>query len=92
MFEKQTTEDSAKNIFTKPAQEIDLHIEKLVTDHSRMNNAQILELQLKTFEKNLDQAIASGMNEIIFIHGVGNGVLLISSLNMSVIKLLHIIF
>ena len=31
--------------------------------------------QLQTFEKALDAAIASGMNEITFIHGVGNGTL-----------------
>mgnify|MGYP001801331685 FL=1 len=35
----------------------------------------MLELQLTTFEEKLDQAIATGMDEITFIHGVGSGVL-----------------
>jgi hypothetical protein len=59
----------------KPPAEIDLHIEKLVVDYSKMSNSQMLHLQLETFEKNLNLAIASGMDEISFIHGVGNGVL-----------------
>jgi hypothetical protein len=58
-----------------PAREIDLHIEKLTKDYNRMGNAEILQLQLKTFENNLDQAVAHGMDEIVFIHGVGNGIL-----------------
>ncbi|QHT72028.1 DUF2027 domain-containing protein [Rhodocytophaga rosea] len=58
-----------------PARETDLHIEKLSKDHAKMGSPQILQLQLQTFESTLDQAIANGMEEIIFIHGVGNGVL-----------------
>lgn len=54
---------------------VDLHIEKLVKDHQNWKNSEILELQVKTFEKYLDQAIASGLPEITFIHGAGNGVL-----------------
>lgn len=40
-----------------------------------MSNSEILRIQLEAFEKNLDQAIASGMDQITFIHGIGNGVL-----------------
>lgn len=58
-----------------PPSEVDLHIEKLVPDHVKMSNTAILNIQLETFEKALDAAIASGMSEITFIHGVGNGVL-----------------
>ena len=35
----------------------------------------MIAIQLKTFEQQLEKAIASGMDEITFIHGVGNGVL-----------------
>ena len=35
----------------------------------------MLTLQLNTFQNNFDNALAAGMDEIIFIHGVGNGVL-----------------
>lgn len=54
---------------------VDLHIEKLVKNHQHLNNADILNIQLQYFEKKLDQAIVAGKDEIIFIHGVGNGVL-----------------
>jgi DNA-nicking Smr family endonuclease len=60
---------------TRPSQSIDLHIEKLVKDAKGMSNSEILRTQLDTFDTNLDQAIASGMDEITFIHGIGNGVL-----------------
>ncbi|WP_192085725.1 Smr/MutS family protein [Algoriphagus sp. Y33] len=59
----------------KPARSIDLHIEKLVTDSKGMSNSEMLRVQLETFDRNLDQAMASGMDEITFIHGIGNGVL-----------------
>jgi dsDNA-specific endonuclease/ATPase MutS2 len=35
----------------------------------------LLTLQLHTFEKNLENAIASGMSDITFIHGAGSGAL-----------------
>lgn len=57
----------------KPASEVDLHIEILTKDHANLNTAQMLELQLDTFEKALESAIATGMKDIIFIHGVGSG-------------------
>jgi hypothetical protein len=74
MFNKNPEPLNVKTL-TKPAKEVDLHIENLVTDFSKMTNAEMMELQLKTFERTLDNAIAMGMEEIIFIHGVGNGVL-----------------
>jgi len=61
--------------FQKPPKEIDLHIEQLTKDHPFMSNSEMLRLQMETFEKNLNYAIASGMDEITFIHGIGNGVL-----------------
>ncbi|WP_339755565.1 Smr/MutS family protein [Algoriphagus aquimarinus] len=59
----------------KPARSIDLHIEKLATDPKGMSNSEMLRVQLESFDRNLDQAMASGMDEITFIHGIGNGVL-----------------
>ena len=59
----------------KPAATIDLHIEQLTSNFMSMNNAQMLDLQLRTFETKFENAIATGMDEIVFIHGVGNGVL-----------------
>ena len=74
MMESRMEEISLKTI-EKPASTIDLHIEQLTNSTFAMNNAQMLELQLRTFETKFENAIATGMDEIIFIHGVGNGVL-----------------
>ena len=54
---------------------VDLHIEKIRPDHARLPKEDILTIQLKTFEQQLEQAIAEGRDELTFIHGVGNGVL-----------------
>jgi hypothetical protein len=68
--------DTDQTIHITAAQdEVDLHIEKLIPEHSTLNAAEMLRLQLDTFEKHLDLAIAHGRSEIIFIHGIGNGIL-----------------
>ncbi|SDM11961.1 protein of unknown function [Catalinimonas alkaloidigena] len=54
---------------------IDLHVEQITKDHARLNRAEKLELQLATFQRALDRAVAAGLDEVTFIHGVGNGVL-----------------
>lgn len=69
-------DDSDLTINLTAAQsEVDLHIEKLISEHSTLNAAEMLRLQLDTFEKNLDLAVAHGKAEITFIHGIGNGIL-----------------
>jgi dsDNA-specific endonuclease/ATPase MutS2 len=55
--------------------EIDLHIHQLLDDFSGLTNADMLKLQLETFRKEMDKAIATGVKKIVFIHGVGDGVL-----------------
>lgn len=65
-------------VIEPPQTEWDLHIEKLVPDtmrRSRMDSAEMLACQIATFEKALDNAIANGVPEVTFIHGVGQGVL-----------------
>lgn len=52
---------------------VDLHIEKLTDDYSRMSNFEMLTLQLKTFEKYYDLAVAHRQPWLIIIHGVGEG-------------------
>lgn len=59
----------------KPARSVDLHIEKLHPSPDQLSNSEKMRIQLEAFEKNLNQAILSGMDEITFIHGLGNGVL-----------------
>ncbi len=58
-----------------PNHEVDLHIEKLVEDPSKLNNTSMLKLQMEHFQDALERAMAANMHEIVFIHGAGNGVL-----------------
>lgn len=68
--------DSSSTISAiRPETVVDLHIEKIITDYSKLSNSQIIEQQIKVFEQQLESAIATGMDEITFIHGVGNGIL-----------------
>ena len=52
---------------------VDLHIEKLVDDWQSLSNAEILDIQLKEFEKWYELAIAHHQPHLIIIHGVGTG-------------------
>ena len=74
MFEKQTPIE-VMTLPSKPSLSVDLHIETLTEDAWAMTNPEIMGLQLSTFERQFEAAIANGMDEIIFIHGVGNGIL-----------------
>ena len=56
-----------------PKYEVDLHIEKLMPEWKHLNNFEMLTLQLNTFEKYLDLAIAHHQHNLIVIHGVGTG-------------------
>ncbi len=53
--------------------EIDLHIEKLAANWEKLNNAEILALQVEQFEKYIDRAIRMGVDRVFVIHGVGAG-------------------
>lgn len=69
------TKAPVSSIIDKPNSVVDLHIEKLVDDTASIPKSEIITIQLQAFEKALDTAIAAGLSEITFIHGVGNGVL-----------------
>jgi Domain of unknown function (DUF2027)/Smr domain len=62
-----------KRNYLEEEREIDLHIEELVDDLRGMSNGEMLNLQIKTFQKELDKAISENLKKIIFIHGIGNG-------------------
>lgn len=53
--------------------EVDLHIEKLTPDWEKLDNFEKLTLQLKTFDKYFDLALAHHQPSLIVIHGVGTG-------------------
>lgn len=79
---KEKTEPIKRN-FTKEKKsnkdefvlEIDLHIEKLVPSKRGMNNYDILNLQMETAKRQLEFAQKNRMPRVVFIHGVGEGVL-----------------
>lgn len=52
---------------------IDLHIEKLTDDHTRLNNHEILMMQLHEFEKYYQLSVLHFQPSLIVIHGIGEG-------------------
>ena len=59
----------------RAAPEFDLHIEKLVINKQGMSNYDILTLQSETAKRHIEFAIKNRIPKIVFIHGVGEGVL-----------------
>ncbi|MGB5554228.1 MAG: Smr/MutS family protein [Flavobacteriaceae bacterium] len=58
-----------------PTMEVDLHIGQLVNSHKAMSNYDMLNLQLETATRQLEFAIRKRIQKVVFIHGVGEGVL-----------------
>ena len=58
-----------------PVPEFDLHIEKLVKNFRGMSNYDILTLQSETAKRHVEFAIKNRIPKIVFIHGVGEGIL-----------------
>jgi hypothetical protein len=52
---------------------VDLHIEKLTDKWKHLSNAEILDMQLREFEKWYELALAHRQSQLIIIHGVGSG-------------------
>lgn len=55
--------------------EVDLHIHELVESELGLTPGDKLNIQIKEFERQLNQAVQDRIKRIVFIHGVGNGVL-----------------
>lgn len=68
-----------KSVFTSSKNEIvlevDLHIHQLTQTTKGMDNFDMLNLQLQTAQRKLEYAIDKKISKIVFIHGVGEGVL-----------------
>jgi dsDNA-specific endonuclease/ATPase MutS2 len=58
-----------------PKFEVDLHIHHLTNSTRSMSNYDMLNLQLDTATRQLEFAIRKRIPKIVFIHGVGEGVL-----------------
>ena len=71
--------ESAKPDRQKPAgadsmlEEVDLHIEELIDDHSALSGREVLDIQMARFATALEGAIRGTTKRIVFIHGIGNG-------------------
>jgi len=74
LFEKPKTsafrKDKNEVVF-----EVDLHINQLVKSTRNMDNFDMLTLQLNTAKQKLEYAIQQRFSKVVFIHGVGEGVL-----------------
>ncbi len=55
--------------------EVDLHIHQLTKTTKGMDNFDMLSLQLDTAKRKLEYAISKRISKVVFIHGVGEGVL-----------------
>jgi hypothetical protein len=53
--------------------ELDLHIENLTSEHHKLNNNEIINVQLFHFEQYIFKAIRLGIDRVFIIHGVGKG-------------------
>ncbi|WBL23576.1 Smr/MutS family protein [Zunongwangia sp. HRR-M8] len=79
--EKENFKKNRKRTISKkkekqiPAMEVDLHIEKLLPSKRGLSNHDILTKQIDTARGQLEFAIRKRIQRIVFIHGVGEGVL-----------------
>lgn len=58
-----------------PPMEVDLHINQLTSSSRGMDNYDMLNLQIETAKHKIEFAIKNRIPKIVFIHGVGAGVL-----------------
>jgi dsDNA-specific endonuclease/ATPase MutS2 len=74
---KETAEAPKRKERKRNAEEvvIDLHITELLDDAEGLSNREILDLQMETVESEMNLAIKNHAKRIVFIHGVGQGVL-----------------
>lgn len=75
--EKMDIQEEAKPVRKRTPEivEIDLHINELIDNTAGLSNTQILEIQKEKVESEMKSAIQTGIKKIVFIHGVGQGVL-----------------
>ena len=58
-----------------PKMEVDLHLHQLTNSERGMSSHDKLNLQIDTAKRQLDFAIRKRIQKVVFIHGVGEGVL-----------------
>ncbi|MFI2743941.1 Smr/MutS family protein [Zhouia sp. PK063] len=75
VFKKKKTARVKPKERNLPAMEVDLHIHHLTASTKGMQNHDMLNLQLETAKRQLEFAIEKRIQKVVFIHGVGEGVL-----------------
>lgn len=79
LHQKTLLNSKKKSAFKKDKKEVilevDLHINQLVKSTRNMDNYDMLNLQLDTAQRKIEFAIQKRISKIVFIHGVGEGVL-----------------
>lgn len=77
--EKISSQVQKKSNFIKDRNEVilevDLHINQLVKSTRKLDNYDMLNIQLDTAKQKIEYAITKRISKIVFIHGVGEGVL-----------------
>ncbi|PKA84315.1 hypothetical protein ATE92_2497 [Ulvibacter sp. MAR_2010_11] len=58
-----------------PPMEVDLHIHQLTNNQKGLSNYDMLTLQMDTAKRQLEFAISKRLQRVVFIHGIGDGVL-----------------
>jgi len=69
---KRVTKPKERNA---PKMVVDLHIQQLTNATREMSNYDMLNLQMETAKRQLEFAMRKGIQKVVFIHGVGEGVL-----------------
>ena len=84
--EKIASQPTKKSAFKKEKNEVifevDLHINQLVNSTKGMDNYDMLNLQLDTAKQKIEFAISKRIPKMVFIHGVGEGVLKSELMNL----------
>jgi preprotein translocase subunit YajC len=81
VLSEKETKKLGKSVRVKPKErnlppmEVDLHINQLVPKTHGLDNYEMLTIQLDTAKRQLEFAISKRIQKVVFIHGVGEGVL-----------------
>lgn len=54
---------------------VDLHLEQIIDNVKGISPAEALQIQINYFDRALSAAVNKGIEKLVFIHGVGNGIL-----------------
>ncbi|MEH6406420.1 MAG: Smr/MutS family protein [Leeuwenhoekiella sp.] len=74
-FKKKRSQRVKPKERSLPPMEVDLHIHHLAQSTKGMSNHDMLKLQIDTARRQLEFAMQKRIQKVVFIHGVGEGVL-----------------